>query len=157
VPVTRIQVTPKVPIFTNVESANMKFIYSFGAGNFLTALNIDIRIGGNLTDVYLKECVVIWKKQALSWSRGRRNMWVQENVLDRPTVSKSTRHSSFSTGRLSQRAAWRAVCDSGLYPFQLQVQGLQQGTNVSVYSLLDGCNARLCTTLNICTVVRHDR
>jgi hypothetical protein len=52
-------------------------------------------------------------------------MWVQENVLDRPTVSTSTRHISFTTGRLSQRAAWRAVRGSGLYPFQLQVQGLQ--------------------------------
>jgi hypothetical protein len=36
------------------------------------------------------------------------------------------------------------------------VQGLEQGTNISIYSFVDGCYARLCTPLSVCAVARHE-
>jgi hypothetical protein len=48
-----------MPRFTNAECADMHFGYGFCNGNSLAALRniiIDIRIGDNLTDVFLKWC-----------------------------------------------------------------------------------------------------
>jgi hypothetical protein len=70
-------------------------------------------------------------------------------------LATSIRHIYYSTGLLSDGAAWRNVREDKLYPFHVQpVQGLQRGTSI-VFSFLDGCYAKLCTPLSSCDVVRH--
>jgi hypothetical protein len=63
---------------------------------------------------------------------GTHNVRVEENVSDIVHVnpSPSTCHISSATGH---RAAWCTVRENKLYLFHIQpVQGLQQGTNISV-------------------------
>jgi hypothetical protein len=63
-------------------------------------VSIDIRIGDNLTNVYLKECIVIWEKQAHSLLV---HLLVVEDV-DKDDVldtAPSPRQISSATGRLS--------------------------------------------------------
>jgi hypothetical protein len=81
-----------------------------------------------------------------SWRRTLRD---EEGVLDTAhnNPSASTRHISSATGLLSDRAACR---ENKLCPFQVRpVQGLLQGTDISVCSFLHECYTRLCTPLNI--------
>jgi hypothetical protein len=88
----------------------------------------------------------------------RRNVCDQDDVLDtvRDNSSTCTHHISYSTGQLSQRAAWLTVCENKLHLFHVQpVQGLQQGTNISIY-IFYGCYTRLYTPLNICAVAGHE-
>jgi hypothetical protein len=61
VPVTKINVaTNKMPIFTNAEYTDMHFVYGFCHENSLAAFReYHIWIGGNLTDVYYKECFMM--------------------------------------------------------------------------------------------------
>jgi hypothetical protein len=91
-------------------------------------VSIDIRIGDNLTDVYLKEFIVIWEKQA-------HPLLVHLLVVDEDDVldtahgnpSPSPRQISSATGRLSERPGASHVQPG---------EGLQQGTNFSACSCL---------------------
>jgi hypothetical protein len=53
----------------DAEHADMLFVCGF-AMEILSLhsenISVDIRIGDNLTDIYLKRCIVIYEKQALS-------------------------------------------------------------------------------------------
>jgi hypothetical protein len=58
-----------MPRLTNAGYADKHFVCGFCNGNCLAALReyqIDIGIGGNLSDVYLKGCIVMREKQARS-------------------------------------------------------------------------------------------
>jgi hypothetical protein len=103
-------------------------------------VSIDIGIRQNLTDVYLKGCLVIWEKQALmahALADGvRRVCWTPHTA--------STRHICSATGRLSRRAARRTVRETKSYP-----KGLQQGTKTSVYSFVGESYARLHPSISV--------
>jgi hypothetical protein len=77
--------------------------------------------------------------------RRRRNVRDEGVVLEivRDNPPTSTRHTPSATGRLSHRATKRTVLENKLYLVHEQpVQGLQQGTKISVYySFLDECYA----------------
>jgi hypothetical protein len=79
---------------------------------------------------------------------GMSNVWDQDDVLYivHANPSAGIHHISCSTdGFLRNSLAYRAW--EQVLPFHVQpVQGLQQGTNISAYSVFGGCHARLCTT-----------
>jgi hypothetical protein len=107
-------------------------------------------IAGLLVDVYLKECIVAWGKQALAGC-GRRSV---RNEKDGYTIP-ITRQPALVTFLL-QEDDFLTVRDNRLCACHVQpAQGTQQETNIPMCSFLEECYARLCTPLSLCSVARH--
>lgn len=113
----------------------------------------DIQIGDNLTDEYLKLCIIIWKKQALScfmWWPWKRICW---DTVHNP--STNTHHISSATGQLSQSAVWyRWIVYMRISCILFLSNSIRTAARkqTPVYSSLNGCYTRLCTPLSVCTM-----
>jgi hypothetical protein len=123
-------------------------------------ISIDIRIGDYLTDVYSKGCVVIWEKQALSWCVHllavedvvcgiRRMCWISCTVTHQPALV------TFLLQQDDFRRDQHGVLWVRIIYISLMHNRWQQGTNMSVYGLLDSA-AQDYIHLNVCTVARHE-
>lgn len=140
-PVTRI------PRFTN---AGVHFVYGFCEGNTLAAIREYQHRYLDRRQPYQRlcdRCIVIWEPgtlmtQALA-SLGRRNVRDEEDVLNtvHDNPSTTTRHISYATGRHSQLCV-RISCVLSMYN---HCKGWSR--DISVYSCLHECYARLCTPL----------
>jgi hypothetical protein len=96
-------------------------------------ISVDFQIEDYLTDLYLKGCIVIWEKQALSWrmhllvmedtaSRMLRLCWIMHVITHQPALV------TFILQRTTFLAVWHTVHGNKLYFLNLQlVYVLQQG------------------------------
>jgi hypothetical protein len=103
-------------------------------------MSIDIRIGDNLTDVYLKECNVIWEKQSLSWRMQPTNQHSSYFFCNRTTFSES---------RMAY-SAWEWVA-SVSFTTSTRVAPVYRHLRLQ-FSRLVLC--KLCTPFDFCAVAR---
>jgi hypothetical protein len=123
-------------------------------------ISVDIRIRDNLTDVYLKRCIVIWEKRTLSC---RVNLLaVEDAVCGMRTMCCIsyiiTHQPALGTFFLQQEdfltVQYGALCVTISYILFLsnQHKGCSQGTNIFVYISLNECYTSLWTPWHFCTL-----
>jgi hypothetical protein len=88
-------------------------------------IRIDIQIGGNLINVCLKGCIIIWEKQAFSC---RMHMLAMEDTVCR-----------------MRRMRWTS-CTLSMYSLY---KGCSQEANIFISYSCDGCCSRLWTLFNL--------
>lgn len=146
--------------FTNVEYADMHFVYGSCDGNSLAALweyQHWYVIRDDLTDVHLKwnrhshDTCTCWPWKLQSVASG---VCVFDPIYHNPLTSQHSSH--FFCDRMSRRAAWWTVHENKLCPFHVPpVQDLQRGTSISLYTFLNDSYTRQCTPLNFCAMARQ--
>jgi hypothetical protein len=161
--VTRTVTTMKITRFTNPEYADMHLMYCFCGRNSLAALREYQPLYPYRRQPYrrvfetahrnLRERALSCRINVLAvedTACGMRRMcWISYTITDQPALG---------TFLLQQgdflRVQYGVLCVriSCIRFTHIQHKGWSQGTNISVYSSLDGCNTVLWTNLNLCAV-----